>query len=151
MTITGPRSDTPPAPVDHVLEVTHHGNDLFRVSVRDHVVVVDQPLEDGGGDEAPTPTELFVASLSSCVAFYARRYLTRHGLPTAGLRVSTAWSTADHPARVARIDLRVTLPDGVPADRYAGLAAVVARCTVGNTLRHPPTVDIQLASAGAAG
>jgi putative redox protein len=39
----------------------------------------------GGGDVGPTPTELFVAGLASCVAFYARRYLRRHDIDAEGL------------------------------------------------------------------
>ena len=55
----------------------------------------------------PTPTELFVASLASCVAFYAGRYLTRHGLSREGLGVSVAYEMAtDRPARVANIWLK---------------------------------------------
>ena len=42
---------------------------------------------DGGEDTGPTPTELFIASLAGCVAFYARRYLDRHDQPTEGLTV----------------------------------------------------------------
>lgn len=51
----------------------------YEFAVRGHRMLVDQPPEAGGEDEAPTPTELFVASLATCVAFYAGRYLTRHG------------------------------------------------------------------------
>ena len=63
------------------LTVAHRGGDRFRIRVRGHEIDVDQPVGDGGEDTAPTPTELFVAGLASCVAFYARRYLARHGLP----------------------------------------------------------------------
>jgi uncharacterized OsmC-like protein len=44
------------------------------------VVLTDQPTTAGGEDAAMTPVELLVASLGSCVAFYAGRYLARHGL-----------------------------------------------------------------------
>jgi putative redox protein len=72
--------------------VQHVDGDRFTIGIRDHLIAVDQPVTDGG-DTAPTPTELFVASLASCVAFYARRYLATHKLPTTGLRVtpSTGW------------------------------------------------------------
>jgi hypothetical protein len=59
------------------MTVWHLNGDRFAIGVRDHMLTVDQPLADGGEDTAPTPTELLVASLASCVAFYARRYLAR--------------------------------------------------------------------------
>jgi OsmC-like protein len=80
--------------------VQHHGGDRFGIQVRGHEVTVDQPTAYGGTDAGPTPTELFVAGLAGCVAFYARRYLARHGLPESGLTVTAEYTMATRPARV---------------------------------------------------
>jgi len=125
--------------------VTHEAGDRFDIAIRDHVVHVDQPLADGGEDTAPTPTELFVASLASCVAFYARRYLRRHGLPETGLAVTLQAEMGSKPARVASMTVVVTLPDGVPEERRQALLAVASHCTVHNTLTSPPHVVVELA------
>lgn len=126
------------------VSVTHRGGDRFEIAVRDHVVTVDQPEAMGGEDTAPTPTELFVASLASCTAFYARRYLARHDLPVEGLRVETSYEMGTRPSRVTRFDVRVVLPEGVPEERHAALLAMVDHCTVHSTLQHEPEVDIRL-------
>jgi putative redox protein len=106
---------------------------------------VDQPVEGGGADSAPTPTELFVASLATCVAFYAGRYLTRHDVDRDGLAVEVAFQMAsDRPARVTDIQLNVKVLKGLLAERWPALHAVVSRCTVHNTLANPPTVSIGL-------
>ena len=115
------------------------------LGVDSHAVRVDQPLAAGGTDEAPTPVELFVVSLATCVAYYAGRYLERHGLSLAGLAVHAEYRKADRPpARVASIQLRVTVPAGLPTGMVKPLHAAVSRCTVHNTLREPPSVDIQI-------
>lgn len=129
------------------LTVQHVDGDRFTIGIRDHLVDVDQPVSDGGEDTAPTPTELFVASLASCVAFYARRYLVRHHLPTTGLRVTTDYRMGSHPARVADVRIGIALDSAVPHDRREVLLAVASRCTVHNTLTHPPTIDIALADS----
>jgi putative redox protein len=129
------------------MRVEHRGGDTFDINVRGHVVRVDQPVKDGGEDTAPTPTELFIASLASCVAFYARRYLVRHDLPTDGLAVEATFDMGDKPARVAGIDVRLIVPEGVPAERLDALLAVAAHCTVHNTLTTEPEVSITLADA----
>ncbi|MFI6560185.1 OsmC family protein [Streptomyces sp. NPDC050534] len=129
----------------HRFEVTHVERDAYTVDIRGHRLQVDQPIEAGGTDTAPTPTELFAASLATCVAFYAGRYLHRHGLPQTGLRVRTEFTMAtDRPARVATVRLVVVPPPGLPEQRRAALLAVVSRCTVHNTLRQPPEIDIEL-------
>ena len=123
----------------------HLDGDRFAISARQHRITVDQPVADGGDDTAPTPTELFIASLVGCVAFYARRYLARHNLPTAGLRVTGDYDFGSRPARVSDIRIGITLPDGIPDDARDPLLAVASRCTVHNTLEIPPNVTIALA------
>jgi LmbE family N-acetylglucosaminyl deacetylase/uncharacterized OsmC-like protein len=130
------------------MRVEHRGGDTFNIIVRGHVITVDQPVKDGGDDTAPTPTELFIASLASCVAFYARRYLARHHLPTEGLAVETTFEMGSRPARVSGIDVRVLVPEGVPAERLDALLAVATHCTVHNTLDTQPDVSITLAANG---
>lgn len=130
---------------DHRLEVIHVEQDVYTVDIRGHRLRVDQPLEAGGTDTAPTPTELFAASLAACVAFYAGRYLQRHGLPRSGLRVRAEFTmAADRPARVASLRLVIAPPPELPEQRRAGLLAVASHCTVHNTLQQPPEVDIEL-------
>jgi uncharacterized OsmC-like protein len=131
------------------MTVRHLDGDRFSIGVRGHTITVDQPIADGGEDTAPTPTELFVAGLVSCVAFYARRYLARHGLPVEGLTVSGDYELALRPARVAEVRIDITLPDGVPAERRDALLAVASHCTVHNSLETPPQVTVALAGVGA--
>ncbi len=129
------------------VRVQHKEGDLFEIGIRDHLVHVDQPTDAGGSDAAPTPTELFVASLASCVAHYARRFLVRHHLPTEGLSVDATFTMADRPARVGAIEVSIELPEGVPDERRAALLAVASHCTVHNSLDDPPAVSIELAAA----
>lgn len=129
------------------LGVRHLDGDRFEIDVRGHVIVVDQPVEDGGTDTAPTPTELFVAGLASCVAFYARRYLVRHDLPVEGLTVRGDFEMGSRPARVASIRVEIGLPDDVPVERHSALLAVASHCTVHNSLDDPPHVTVELAAS----
>lgn len=128
----------------------HLDGDRFAVGARDHLFAVDQPVADGGADTAPTPTELFVAGLVSCVAFYARRYLARHNLPTNGMRVAGDYDLALRPARVSGVRIDITLPAGVPAERGEALLAVASHCTVHNSLTTPPDVTVALNDANVA-
>lgn len=127
------------------MDVRFVAGEAYEVAVRGHRVMVDQPIEGGGDDSAPTPTELFVASLATCVAFYAGRYLTRHGFSRDGLGVFVGYDmAADRPARVSAIRVTVRVPAEVPAERRPALAAVVSHCTVHNSLTTPPDVSVDL-------
>ena len=127
------------------LDVRFVAGEAYEVMVRGHRLVVDQPADVGGRDSAPTPTELFVASLAACVAFYAGRFLSRHGYRRDGLAVSAGYEMAsDRPARVSGVRLMVRVPAGLPPGRWAALRAVVSHCTVHNSLASPPSVTIDL-------
>lgn len=127
------------------IRVRHDRNDRYVIGIRGHEVVVDQPVSDGGDDTAPTPTELFVAGLASCVAFYAGRYLRRHGLPAEGLAVDCRWSFApDRPARVGEVALDVTLPVGFPEERRQAFLAVIEHCTVQTSIVRAPDIRFAL-------
>ena len=132
------------------LVVHHLDGDRFAIDVRGHTLLVDQPTDAGGGDTAPTPTELFVAGLASCVAFYARRYLARHHIDPAGLTVSASYEIGGRPTRVLRIRIVVTPPADLPAERRGAFLAVASHCTVHNTLTEPADIEIALAATAAA-
>lgn len=123
--------------------VRHLDADRFAIEVGSHSLTVDQP-GPRGQDSAPTPTELFVASLASCVAHYARGYLVRHDLPTDGLEVTATYDMGTGPARVSDVSLQVALAVAVPTERRAAFLAVASHCTVHNSLTTPPAVQITL-------
>jgi LmbE family N-acetylglucosaminyl deacetylase/uncharacterized OsmC-like protein len=127
-----------------VIRVDHRAGDWFGITIRDHMLSVDQPVDAGGEDIGPTPTELFVASLTSCVAFYTRRYLHRHNLDTTGLTVEGSFRLAAKPARVTAIEIKITPGAEVPAERRDGLMAVARHCTVHNSITVPPDITIDL-------
>jgi len=125
--------------------VEHRHGDQFAIHIRDHVVVVDQPADVGGDDVGPTPTELFVASLVSCVAFYAHRHLRRHRLDSTGLRVTAGYRMVSRPARVSDVEIRLHLPPDFPPARRDALLAVAGHCTVHNSIVSRPAITIEVA------
>ena len=137
---------TDDAKVSRRVRVDYEAGDRFRIAVRQHTISVDQPASDGGEDTAPTPTELFISSLASCVAFYARRFAARHDIPTDGLAVTAEFSMASHPARVGEITLQLHVPAELSPEQQAALVAVTSHCTVHSTLMQPPEVRIELAA-----
>ena len=137
-----------------MITVSHVGGDRLRIAIRGHELYVDQPVEDGGEDTAPTPTELFLGSLAACVEFYAERFLRRHGLGTEGLSVGCEYEWAQNPNRVGQIQLVVQAPTLTP-QLHEAFVRVIGHCTVHNTLRQPPVVrtvvevgESQVAAAG---
>ncbi|MFP5353457.1 MAG: OsmC family protein [Actinomycetota bacterium] len=126
------------------LVVDHLEGASFEIGIRDHRVVVDQPFHVGGSDEGPTPSELFVASVASCAAFYGWRFLSTRNLQDQ-VDVVARWEVESRPDRVSRIFLEVHAP-GVPEDRMEAFHRVLRGCLVHNTLERGCPVDVELVS-----
>lgn len=130
---------------DSGIEVSYMDGESYRIRVRGHELVVDQPVDAGGSGSGPTPVDLFVASLASCIVYYAGRYLDRHGLPRGDLGATADFEMADdRPARVARVRVRAHVPGPLTSDRQEALRAVMHHCTVHNSLLRPPEVSIDV-------
>lgn len=125
----------------HRLTVQHVRDDEFMIRLRAHELHTDQPDSDRG----PSPVELFVASLATCVAHYSGRFLRRHELSRDGHTVHAEYAMAtDRPARVAQIRVTVHVNTSLTPQQKTALQAVANHCTVHNTLRQPPEIEIRV-------
>lgn len=132
------------------IEVVRESGVRFRADVGGHALTFDQPVAAGGTDAGPSPTDVFVASLGGCVAYYVERFLERHEVDAYGLRVVTEFEMGKHPSRVAAIQIAIVIPAGLPDELRAPLLAVAEHCTVHNSIVTAPEVRIELEPARAA-
>lgn len=117
----------------------------FEIDVRGHRITVDDRKENGADEAGPTPSELFVSSLAACTATLAGSYLARHGLSTDGLSVAVEYEMADEPRRVGAISIAISVSVSLSNEQRTRMLKVVERCTVHNSITHPPEVNIRLA------
>jgi uncharacterized OsmC-like protein len=98
-------------------------------------------------DAPPGPVEGFIASIGACMGMFALKYCRTAGIDPTGLRFDLEWTIAENPHRIG--DIRVTMqpPRGLPAARQRALLRAVEQCTIHNTLMHPPTLSIALATS----
>jgi uncharacterized OsmC-like protein len=130
--------------------IEHLGGVQFEIKARQHVIVADQPAENGGYDEGMTPPELLLASLGSCAGFYAAQYLRKHGLATEGTRVRVTAEKAPNPPRVDHFRIEVEVPVRFEDRHQAGIEQAVHHCLIHNTLQHPPSIALEVHSPAVA-
>ncbi|HWC51775.1 MAG TPA: OsmC family protein [Nitrospira sp.] len=126
------------------LSVCYHSGTRHDIVAGKHRIVTDQPVEDGGLDAGPSPVELFIGSVASCVAYFVGRFCARHGIAADGLNVEAEWAMAEQPHRVGHIHLSVHLPHPISPHMNEKLLKVASGCTVHQSLMIAPTVDIKL-------
>jgi len=128
------------------MEVTieHLGALQFEIKARQHALVSDQPLDNGGHDEGMTPPELLLASLGSCAGFYAAAYLKKHNLADTGTRVRVTADKVKHPARIENFVIEVEVPLELTAEQQKGVEDAVHHCLIHNTLLSPPKISLEI-------
>jgi uncharacterized OsmC-like protein len=106
-------------------------------------LVVDEPPSAGGTGLGPMPTDLLLASLSSCYALALAWAARKRGFELPDLEVTATGTYAGQ--RFATLELTVTT--SLSAERVTPLLEPARRvCYVSNTLMHTPPITVSLAS-----
>jgi hypothetical protein len=100
-----------PASRDALFVIPGRGGGL-RASIRGHLLELAEP---GPVHRlAPTPDDLFIASIASDLAWSARHFLHGHGLPD-DVSVSAEWRRRENPPRLTDVSMTVTVPETAEA------------------------------------
>lgn len=114
-----------------------------QVRARNHSLWADEPRTVGGTDSGPSPYELLLASLGTCVAMTIRMYADRKGWPLTGASVSLSQDRiqaedcrdCESPGGpVLRITKRLELRGDLDDEQRSRLMEIADRCPVQRSL-----------------
>lgn len=110
-------------------------NDGFthRIEVRDHQVTADEPADQGGANEGPSPQELLAASVASCTAVTMEMYANRKGWDIGQIEVDCEYERAE-PGSPTHFNLVLRLPDSLTQEQVDALRRIAGKCPVHRAL-----------------
>ncbi len=126
------------------IKVERVGKVSFAVKTRGHTVVSDQPESSGGLDTGMTPPELFLASLGTCVGYYAAEFFDARKWEGGNIEIEVSGEILPNPGRIAKISLELSVPRSLDEKHFQALLRTVSHCTIHNTLTHPPEIQIRI-------
>ncbi|HEX4563615.1 MAG TPA: OsmC family protein [Solirubrobacteraceae bacterium] len=103
------------------------------VHVRDHLLTVDEPLDQGGQDTGPSPQELLAVSLASCTAITMEMYAARKGWELGHVEVDVEYTPAERGCPT-KFELVLRLPDDCTEEHAERLRAIATKCPVHRAL-----------------
>ncbi len=121
---------------------TWRGAYLCDITAGEFSLRADEPVSVGGTNEGPQPTELLLASVSSCFTLAVAHAARVRGIELGHLEVDVT-GTYDGP-RFTALDIRVDVGCD-PAVREKLLEAAQRVCYVTNTLRTEPALTVTAA------
>jgi putative redox protein len=111
-----------------------------------HVTHADEPLSAGGTDLAPSPTEMLMGALGSCIAMTMKMYAERKGWPLTGVEMDLdfeRFSAKDYPAYsgteqfVHEIHEHIVLDGDLTDEQKMRLLEIAKKCPVSRVIELP--------------
>lgn len=105
-------------------------------------LVVDEPVDKGGTGSGPMPTDLLLASLSSCFALALAWAARKQGVELPDLEVTATGTYQGTKFSALVLTVESSLPD---AELTTLFEPAKRACYVSNTFAHVPSVTVELA------
>ena len=126
----------------NIISRVHDGARIETIIDGRFTIESDQPAPIGA-DRAPSPYDVFLASLAGCTGYFAQRYCRKWNLPHEGITVELdPVFSAKHV--LTDIHLRLRVPAGFPPDHLPGLLRNAGACPVKKAMDAPPVVTLEL-------
>lgn len=122
----------------------YKGDMLFESEMGDHSLLIDVPSAMGGKDRGPTPPELFIASLGSCVGAFVAQYCARTEIDARDMTIDVTFDKVEQPTRLTNLKVRVDLPHGQCHEREKAIHRVAQHCPVHETISTLEGIDIRI-------
>jgi len=91
---------------------------------------------------APSPFEVFLASIGTCAGIYVLGFCQQRGLPTEGIQIVQRIHTNRVNGMVEEIDLEILVPSTFPEKYRDSLIRSAELCKVKKHLEKPPRFNI---------
>ncbi len=105
-------------------------------------LITDAPTDNRGKGESFSPTDMVATALASCILTIMGIKAEDKGIDIVGAKAETTKVMASTPRRIARIEVKVTMPDHPYSDKEKMLLEKAAHgCPVRRSL-HPDLEEV---------
>ena len=126
------------------ITVKHRGDMEFETQIGTHKLTIDIPPENNGKDRGPTPPQLFIASLSSCIAVFVASYCNNAGINAEELSVTLSYDKLTKPSCLGNLKALIRIPKGDVGKREKAVIRAAKHCLIHETIRLSPEVELTL-------
>lgn len=112
-----------------------------------HVVHTDQPLDNGGEDSAPSPFNLFLASIGTCAGIFVQGFCAKREIDPSRIRI-VEHPHYDEQGTLKDVTLDLQLPADFPERYREAVLRVVEQCSVKKAIAAQPTFTVKSSVLG---
>ncbi len=130
--------------------VNYKGEMLFESRLGNHNILIDVPYEMGGEDRGPTPPQLFVVALGSCIGAFVAQYCELSEIDDRELSVDISFDKVENPTRLTNLKVEVNLPHADCQYRKQAMQQVAEHSPVPETISTLTGIEIKINGNGQA-
>ena len=123
------------------MEIKIEGNKKISAEINGQTIMTDQPVQAGGEDSAPSPFDLFLASIGTCAGIYVKNFCDQRGLSADNIKIIQKLGYDRNKRLIDRIDLEIQLPDDFPEKYREAVVKSANLCTVKRHLQDAPEIN----------
>ena len=127
------------------MEVYFPGGKRVYADYAGFTIETDQPAPAGEGT-APSPFDLFIASIGTCAGIFALGFMQQRGIDPSEARIKLRTfsdaANADDPGHIAKIEIELQTPPGFPEKYRAAIIKSMDLCKVKKHLANPPEFEV---------
>ena len=100
------------------------------VHIRQHLLLSDVSVAEGGTDEGPSPHDLYDAALGSCKALTVLWYARKKGIPVKDIQTEVLSDNSEERKGTYRLSTRLKISGDLTEAQLAELTSVAEKCPV---------------------
>ena len=100
------------------------------IHIREHQLLADVSVADGGGDEGPNPHDLYDAALGACKALTVMWFAKKKGFAVDTVHTEVVSDSSQERNGIYKLSARLVVSGAVSDAELAQLAAVAEKCPV---------------------
>ncbi len=124
------------------MEITFDGGKVITAHTISHSIRTDQPVIAGGENSAPSPFELFLASIGTCAGIYVKMFCEQRDINTDGIKIIQSAEYDRQTGLPTFIKLDIQLPVDFPEKYKAAVINAADLCKVKKTIANPPRFEV---------
>ncbi|WP_397445884.1 OsmC family protein [Polaribacter sp. R77954] len=104
---------------------------LAEAKIRNHFVVIDEPISSGGGDTGPTPVEYLLTAIGGCVSMTLRMYAERKGWDVGKIKVIVSQKEQLTPTGIKKSLIEeISFEKEISDEQRTKLLVIAGKCPV---------------------
>jgi ribosomal protein S12 methylthiotransferase accessory factor len=128
------------------MEIRFPGGKKVEAQYGGYTIKTDQPVAEGGSGTAPSPFDLFLASIGTCTGYYVLSFCQKNSIPIENMKLTASIQRNPGTHLVENIRIDIHIPKEFPEKYKNAVVKAADTCSVKKHLQNPPTIEIKLVS-----